>query len=67
MDQIQDCYDKIMLITLHKMYGVKAELVGDDKISIDGQVMDEQQFTDWLYDKEVELGHIQEPEREYDA
>lgn len=67
-NQIADCYNKIMLIMLHKMYGVTAELIDDEHICVDGVVMDDEEFADWLIEKEIDLGNIEFPNKQhYDA
>lgn len=67
-NQIADCYNKIMLIMLHKMYGVTAELIDDEHISVDGVVMDDEEFANWLIEKEIDLGNIPLPNKQnYDA
>ena len=48
LDSLYDAYDKLMVYLIHKQTGCKVEIVDDEHISIDGVVMDEYQFQDWL-------------------
>lgn len=62
-DDLYNTYNKITLHLIRKKYHVEAELVDDEHISIDGEVMDADEFAEWIMFKEG----IPIPERTYDA
>lgn len=53
LDQIDELYNKLMNLALKKKYGVEAKVIDENHIEIDGVVMDDMAFGNWLFEKEM--------------
>lgn len=53
LDQIDKLYNKLMTLALRKKYGVEAKVIDENHIEIDGVVMDDMTFGNWLFEKEM--------------
>ena len=53
LDEIDKLYDKLMNLALKKKYGVEAKVIDENHIEIDGVVMDDMAFGNWLFEKQM--------------
>lgn len=53
LDEIDKLYNKLMNLALKKKYGVEAKVIDENHIEIDGVVMDDMAFGNWLFEKEM--------------
>ena len=54
LNQIDALYSQLMGIVLKKRYGVEAHVLDETHIEIDGVVMDDNAFGQWLFEKQLQ-------------
>ena len=48
LNELYDAYDKLMIYMIKKQVGCDVRIVDDEHISIDGKILDNDEFEKWL-------------------
>ena len=48
LNEMAKAYNNLIIYMIHKDLDVEVEMLDDEHIVIDGEVMDQEQFQDWL-------------------
>lgn len=65
LDDLQKAYDRVVVLALEREFKAKIVLIDDDHLLIDGVLMDNDAFDDWLTNKYFEKYNVNLPDKKH--